>query len=148
MGNDPRAEMAAEEGQAHSDAIVFFGATGDLAYKQIFPALAALLRDEGFDIPTIGVARSGDLANLRDRARASLAASGFDDAQAANDLVAQPDRGRSARPAARSTKKRLRQRLTVVRTGQATGSRRNAQTELRPPRIDPGRAPGRQVLEG
>ncbi len=59
-----------------SDAFVFFGATGDLAFKQIFPALAGLIKDEGFDLPIIGVARSGDLASLRDRARASLVASG------------------------------------------------------------------------
>ena len=42
-----------------SDAFVFFGATGDLAFKQIFPALLGLVRDEGFDLPIIGVARSG-----------------------------------------------------------------------------------------
>src|ERR1035437_6145897 len=59
-----------------SDAFVFFGATGDLAYKQIFPALAGLIRDEGFDLPIIGVARSGDLDPLRARALASLEASG------------------------------------------------------------------------
>ena len=53
-----------------SDAFVFFGATGDLAFKQIFPALAGLIRDEGFDLPIIGVARSGDLDSLRARARA------------------------------------------------------------------------------
>jgi len=40
-----------------SDAIVFFGATGDLAYKQIFPALAGLIRDEKIDVPIVGVAR-------------------------------------------------------------------------------------------
>ena len=59
-----------------SDAFFFFGATGDLAFKQIFPALAGLIRDEGFDLPIIGVARSGDLDALKARARASLAASG------------------------------------------------------------------------
>ena len=59
-----------------SDAFVFFGATGDLAFKQIFPALAGLIRDEGFDLPIIGVARSGDLEALKARARASLEASG------------------------------------------------------------------------
>ena len=59
-----------------ADAFVFFGATGDLAFKQIFPALAGLIRDEGFDLPIIGVARSGDLEALRGRARASLAANG------------------------------------------------------------------------
>jgi glucose-6-phosphate 1-dehydrogenase len=42
-----------------SDAIVFFGATGDLAYKQIFPALQGLVRDEGLDAPIIGVAKAG-----------------------------------------------------------------------------------------
>ena len=59
-----------------SDAFVFFGATGDLAFKQIFPALAGLIGDEGFDLPIIGVARSGDLDALRARARASLLAGG------------------------------------------------------------------------
>jgi glucose-6-phosphate 1-dehydrogenase len=59
-----------------ADAFVFFGATGDLAFKQIFPALAGLIRDDGFDLPIIGVARSGDLEDLRARARASLAANG------------------------------------------------------------------------
>ena len=59
-----------------SDAFVFFGATGDLAFKQIFPALQGLIRDEGFDLPIIGIARSGDLASLRERARASLEAAG------------------------------------------------------------------------
>jgi glucose-6-phosphate 1-dehydrogenase len=34
-----------------SDALVFFGATGDLAYKQIFPALLGLVRDEGLNVP-------------------------------------------------------------------------------------------------
>ncbi len=60
-----------------ADAVVFFGATGDLAFKQIFPALAALIRDEGLDVPIIGVARSGDLESLRERARQSLQAHGF-----------------------------------------------------------------------
>jgi glucose-6-phosphate 1-dehydrogenase len=62
-----------------SDAFVFFGATGDLAYKQIFPALAGLVRDEGFDLPVIGIARHGDLDSLRERARQSLAEHGIDD---------------------------------------------------------------------
>ena len=70
-----------------SDAFVFFGATGDLAYKQIFPALAGLIRDEGFDLPIIGVARSGDLESLKERARQSLAAHGFSDAAATQALT-------------------------------------------------------------
>ena len=56
-----------------SDAIVFFGASGDLAYKQIFPALLRLVRDEGMHVPIIGVAKSGwTLQNLKDRAKDSL----------------------------------------------------------------------------
>jgi glucose-6-phosphate 1-dehydrogenase len=70
-----------------SDALVFFGATGDLAFKQIFPALAGLVRDEGLDMPIVGVARSGDLESLRERARESLRAHGFTDAAATRALV-------------------------------------------------------------
>jgi glucose-6-phosphate 1-dehydrogenase len=70
-----------------SDAFVFFGATGDLAFKQIFPALAGLIRDEGFDLPIVGVARSGDLESLRERARQSLRADGFTDAAATRALT-------------------------------------------------------------
>ncbi|MGC8635319.1 MAG: glucose-6-phosphate dehydrogenase [Candidatus Limnocylindrales bacterium] len=70
-----------------SDAFVFFGATGDLAYKQIFPALHALIRDEGFDLPIIGVARSGDLEALRARARESVAAHGQTDRGALRALT-------------------------------------------------------------
>ncbi|HEY2888138.1 MAG TPA: hypothetical protein VGJ17_05950, partial [Candidatus Limnocylindrales bacterium] len=72
-----------------SDAFVFFGATGDLAFKQIFPALAGLIRDEGFDVPIIGVARSGDLDSLKARARASLAAAGDKDEATLARLLAQ-----------------------------------------------------------
>jgi glucose-6-phosphate 1-dehydrogenase len=58
---------------AHSDALVFFGATGDLAYKQIFPALQALIRRGHLDVPIIGVAKAGwSLEQLRARARDSL----------------------------------------------------------------------------
>jgi glucose-6-phosphate 1-dehydrogenase len=56
-----------------SDALVFFGATGDLAYKKIFPALQAMTRRARLEVPVIGVAKAGwDLARLRARARASL----------------------------------------------------------------------------
>ncbi|WP_263353210.1 glucose-6-phosphate dehydrogenase [Acidicapsa acidisoli] len=59
---------------AYSDAFVFFGATGDLAYKQIFPALHGLIRDEGFNLPIIGVAKAGwNLDQLKARAKDSLA---------------------------------------------------------------------------
>ena len=70
-----------------SDAFVFFGATGDLAFKQIFPALLGLIRDEGFELPIIGIARSGDLDSLRERARQSLAAAGIVDRAAIDSLV-------------------------------------------------------------
>jgi glucose-6-phosphate 1-dehydrogenase len=58
---------------APSDAIVFFGATGDLAFKQIFPALQGLVRDEGVDLPIVGVARADlNLDQFRARAKDSL----------------------------------------------------------------------------
>jgi glucose-6-phosphate 1-dehydrogenase len=56
-----------------SDALVFFGATGDLAYQQIFPALQALIRHRHFDLPIIGVALPPwTLDQLRARARESI----------------------------------------------------------------------------
>jgi len=60
-----------------SDAFVFFGATGDLAYKQIFPALQALVRNGRLTVPIIGVAKAGwTVDQLRERARKSLAEHG------------------------------------------------------------------------
>jgi len=59
--------------EIHSDALVFFGATGDLAYKKIFPALQALVRRGALDVPVIGVAKAGwNLDQLKARARDSL----------------------------------------------------------------------------
>jgi glucose-6-phosphate 1-dehydrogenase len=56
-----------------SDAFVFFGATGDLAYKQIFPALQALVRRGVLEVPIVGVGRSGwNTDQLVERARASI----------------------------------------------------------------------------
>jgi glucose-6-phosphate 1-dehydrogenase len=56
-----------------SDAFVFFGATGDLAHKKIFPALQALIQHDELDIPIIGMARAGwSVDRLRARARDSL----------------------------------------------------------------------------
>jgi glucose-6-phosphate 1-dehydrogenase len=73
-----------------SDALVFFGATGDLAYKQIFPALQALIQRGTLDMPIIGVASAGSTADsLRERARASLEHSGNIDADAFAKLCAQ-----------------------------------------------------------
>lgn len=57
------------------DALVFFGATGDLAYKQIFPSLLAMVARDGFDLPIVGVAHAGwTLEQLRQRARDSVTA--------------------------------------------------------------------------
>src|SRR3546814_15451078 len=57
-----------------SDAFVFFGGTGDLAYKKIWPALQAMVARGGFDMPVISVAHSGwTVDQLRERARDSLA---------------------------------------------------------------------------
>jgi glucose-6-phosphate 1-dehydrogenase len=61
----------------HSDALVVFGATGDLAFKKIFPALQAMIKRGTLNVPVIGVARSApDLAALRARARESVEAHG------------------------------------------------------------------------
>jgi glucose-6-phosphate 1-dehydrogenase len=58
---------------SHSDALVFFGATGDLAYKKIFPSLQAMVKRGHLNVPVIGVAKSGwNLDQLRARARDSL----------------------------------------------------------------------------
>jgi glucose-6-phosphate 1-dehydrogenase len=75
----------------HSDALVFFGATGDLAYKQIFPALQAMMRHDHLQVPIIGVAHSGwTLRQLRQRARDSVA-------QAAKDNGSKLDKAAFAR---------------------------------------------------
>ena len=59
--------------EAKSDALVFFGATGDLAYKKIFPSLQAMLKRGHLDVPVIGVAKAGwTLDQLKARARDSL----------------------------------------------------------------------------
>src|SRR6266849_5193403 len=56
-----------------SDALVFFGATGDLAYKTIFPALQAMVKRGHLDVPVVGVARGGwRLEQFQARAKDSL----------------------------------------------------------------------------
>ncbi len=56
-----------------SDALVFFGATGDLAHKKIFPALQAMVKSGHLNVPVIGVAKAGwDLEQLKARAKDSL----------------------------------------------------------------------------
>ena len=57
----------------HSDALVFFGATGDLAYKKIFPSLQAMVKRGNLNVPVIGVAKAGwNLDQLKARAKDSL----------------------------------------------------------------------------
>ncbi len=57
----------------HSDALVFFGATGDLAYKKIFPALQSMIKRGSLNVPVIGVAKAGwNLDQLIARAKDSL----------------------------------------------------------------------------
>jgi glucose-6-phosphate 1-dehydrogenase len=70
------------------DALVFFGASGDLAYKKIFPSLQAMVRRGVLDVPVIGVAKSGwGLDQLKERARDSLQKHGSFDAAAFEKLV-------------------------------------------------------------
>jgi glucose-6-phosphate 1-dehydrogenase len=72
---------------SHSDALVFFGATGDLAYKKIFPALQAMIKRGHLDVPVVGVAKAGwNLEQLRARAHDSLEKHGGVDAAAFTKL--------------------------------------------------------------
>jgi glucose-6-phosphate 1-dehydrogenase len=68
---------------SHSDALVFFGATGDLAYKKIFPALQAMIKRGNLNVPVIGVAKAGwNLEQFKARAKDSLEKHGGLDADA------------------------------------------------------------------
>jgi glucose-6-phosphate 1-dehydrogenase len=74
--------------EPHSDALVFFGATGDLAYKRIFPALQEMIKRGTLAVPVIGVAKSGwQLPQLQQRARDSLEQHGGVDAAAFSRLL-------------------------------------------------------------
>jgi glucose-6-phosphate 1-dehydrogenase len=69
--NPPNEEKAMNV--PHSDALVFFGATGDLAYKKIFPALQAMAKRGHLNVPVVGVAKAGwNLNQLRERAKDSV----------------------------------------------------------------------------
>jgi glucose-6-phosphate 1-dehydrogenase len=75
--------------QQHSDALVFFGATGDLAAKKIFPALYGMTKKGRLGIPVIGVASSTwTVDDLRKRAQDSINehGSGIDDKGAFDKL--------------------------------------------------------------
>jgi glucose-6-phosphate 1-dehydrogenase len=72
-----------------SDALVFFGATGDLAHKKIFPALQKLAKRGRLDMPVIGVAKSGwNLDQLRARAKDSVTNFGGLDEEGFAKLIA------------------------------------------------------------
>lgn len=82
--------LAPSRSTAPSDALVFFGATGDLAYKKIFPALHSLVKRGRLDVPIVGVAKSGwGLEQLVNRARESITASGTFDETVFARLAAQ-----------------------------------------------------------
>jgi len=73
--------------KTQSDALIFFGATGDLAYKKIFPALQAMVKRGRLDVPVIGVAKAGwKLEQLRGRARDSVEKHGGIDTEAFDKL--------------------------------------------------------------
>jgi glucose-6-phosphate 1-dehydrogenase len=79
-----------EHTRFESDAFVFWGATGDLAYRQIFPALQALIRRVHLEMPIVGVAKSTmNLDALRTRAHESLKQHGGVDTRAFADLSSQ-----------------------------------------------------------
>jgi glucose-6-phosphate 1-dehydrogenase len=74
--------------QTKSDALVFFGATGDLAYKKIFPALQKLARRGKLKIPVIGLAKSGwNLQQLQERAKDSVKTYGGLDTEGFQQLI-------------------------------------------------------------
>src|ERR1700750_2143252 len=69
--------------ETKSDALVFFGATGDLAYKKIFPSLQAMVKRGHLHVPVIGVAKAGwNLDQLKARAQDSLEKHGGVDPEA------------------------------------------------------------------
>lgn len=71
-----------------ADALVLFGATGDLAFKKIYPALQALVRKADFSTTVVGTARGGKtLDDFRQRVRESIAQHGVQDDDATNKLV-------------------------------------------------------------
>jgi glucose-6-phosphate 1-dehydrogenase len=76
-----------QKNSTHSDTLVFFGATGDLAYKKIFPALQAMVKRGTLSVPVIGVAREDwTLDRFKARAKDSLEHHGGLDAQAFDKL--------------------------------------------------------------
>ncbi len=73
---------------SHSDALLLFGATGDLAHKMIFPALYAMAKRGSLKVPVIGVAfPKWSLEDLHNRVKDSVKRSGGIDNQAALDYL-------------------------------------------------------------
>ena len=88
MGAQKSASPTQAESAASSDAFVFFGATGDLAYKQIFPALQQMILRDQFNLPIIGVAKSGwTIEQMKARIRDSLTKNGGIDENAYGRMV-------------------------------------------------------------
>jgi glucose-6-phosphate 1-dehydrogenase len=86
---DVQEERPSGEARPRSDTLVFFGITGDLAYRKIFPALQALVRHGRLDVPVIGVSRSDwTREQLVERARASVTEHGGLDGEAFPRLAA------------------------------------------------------------
>lgn len=89
MSSDLSGVESGPSGAPHSDAMVFFGGTGDLARKKIYPALLALSRKGRLNVPVIVIARSGwSIELLRERVRQELEQRGTADAAALANLEA------------------------------------------------------------
>jgi len=82
---------AAMKASVQSDALVFFGATGDLAHKKVLPALYALVKAGSLRVPVIGVGRTTwTLSQFRQRVKSAITdAGGVDDSKAFERLMAQ-----------------------------------------------------------
>jgi glucose-6-phosphate 1-dehydrogenase len=88
IGIIPKAVERSAASSAPADALVFFGASGDLAYKKIFPSLQAMVRRGRLSVPVIGVAKSGwGREQFIERAKASVTAHGSFDPDVFGRLV-------------------------------------------------------------
>ena len=86
--SDPASAASSAQNAVVSDALVFFGATGDLAYKQVFPSLQKMIQRGNLSVPVIGVAKTGwTIEQLRERAKDSLTQHGGLDPAAFAKLI-------------------------------------------------------------
>src|SRR5260221_14684 len=121
-----RSRKGAEMATGGVDALVIFGATGDLAKLETFPALVGLVQRGVLDVPVVGVAKSGwGLEQFRDYATASLNLNHMD----------------PGRPAAGLSTDRLQARRGPERPGPGAGPRPGGAAG----RAWPGVVAGRQV---